>query len=277
MTLVGKILTLLILLLSVCFLLIGITINASHQAWHEKAMENKRAVETANQQIAAMKAENSKKQTEIETEKVQRMLRIQQLESQLQVAQNDLKLKSEELDIQKIKASESSQIASENEKRLTEQDQIIASLQTRLRTLTEDIASQRTRVVSMTNQIFELEGERRKLDSLHKDLGEKNALLTKVLKKNGLLETDLVDHIPPAIEGRVYAVQNDTIAFSLGTDDGMRAGHVVDIFRGNRFVGTAEITVVEPNRSAARIDKNLTKFAVESGDRITTNWVRDQK
>ncbi len=277
MTLVGKILTLLILLLSVCFLLIGITINASHQAWHVKAMANKTAVEVANRQIEAIKADNTRKQTMIETEKVQRMLRIQQLESQLQLVQRDLNQRNTEFDAQKIKASEASQIASENEKRLTEQDQIIASLSTRMRTLTEDIASQRERVIAMTTQIFELEGKRRSLESLHKDLGEKNALLTKVLKKNGLLETDLVDHIPPAIEGRVYAVQNDTIAFSLGTDDGMREGHVVDIFRGNRFVGTAEITVTQPNRSAARIDKNLTKFAIETGDRITTNWVRDQK
>ena len=277
MTLVGKILTLLILLLSVCFLLIGITINASHQNWARKADENKRAVEASNQRIATIMAENSKKQTEIETEKVQRMLRIQQLESQLQVAQNDLKIMSEELDGQRIKASESSEIANQNEKRLTEQDQIIAGLQLRERTLTENIAAQRTRVISMTNQIFVLEGQERNLKSIEKGLGDQVALLTKVLKKNGLEKTDLVDHIPPAIEGRVYAVQNDTIAFSLGTDDGMRAGHVVDIFRGNRFVGTAEITVVEPNRSAARIDKNLTKFAVESGDRITTNWVRDQK
>jgi hypothetical protein len=34
---------------------------------------------------------------------------------------------------------------------------------------------------------------------------------------------------------------------------------------------------VSYNQSAARIDRDLTKFAVERGDKVTTQWVRDQK
>ena len=44
MNLVGKILTILILLLSVCFLMIGIMVNASHQNWKDLAIKNKERV-----------------------------------------------------------------------------------------------------------------------------------------------------------------------------------------------------------------------------------------
>lgn len=277
MNLVGKIITLLILLLSVCFLMISVMVNASHQNWKDKAMENKALVETLRRDKQSILQETSKKDKIIQTEKVARVLRIQQLESQLQLSQRQLEQLNVELNDQRVKASENQQIASQNEERLAEQDSIIANLQTQLRTLTESIAAQREKVVAMTNQIFELEGETRNLESIRNGLAAQNAQLSKVMKKHGLLATDLTDHIPPRVEGRVFAVQNGTIAFSLGTDDGMRVGHTVDIYRNNRYVGTAEVTVAEPNKSAARIDRNLTKFAVQTGDRVTTQWVLDQK
>ncbi len=277
MNLVGKIITLLILLLSVCFLMISVMVNASHQNWKDKAMQNKVLVENLRREQQTAQEQQAQKEKIIQTEKVARVLRIQQLESQLQLAERNLEQLAVELNDQRVKASENQNIASQNEERLAEQDKIIANLRTELRTLTEDIAAQREKVVAMTNQIFELEGETRNLESIRNGLAAQNAQLSKVLKKNGLLETDLTDHIPPSIEGRVFAVDNDLIAFSLGTDDGMRVGHTVDIYRKNRYVGTAEVTVAEPNKSAARINRNLTKFAVESGDRVTTKWVLEQK
>lgn len=277
MNLTGKILIVLILLSSTLFLWVGITVYASHQNWEKKAMENKDIIEAKNRQIAAIQAEINKKQSAIETEKVARAMRISQLESQYQASRREVETLTASLNEQRIIAQEQRAIADQNEKRLAEQDKNIADLETRLRTLTEDVAAQREKVIAMTNQIFELEGERRNLENIRQNLAAQNATLTKVLKKNGLTETSLVDHIPPAVEGRVYAVDSGTIAISVGHDDGMRVGHKVDIFRGERFVGTAEVTVVEPNRSAARVDRNLTKFAVETGDRVTTHFILQQK
>jgi hypothetical protein len=277
MTLAGKIITGLILVLSIIFLTIGVMVNASHQAWKEKALANKTIIETLQREKQAIMAEIARKDREIQTEKVARVLRIQQLESQLQLAQRDQEQLRVELGAQITKASENQAIAKQNEERLAEQDGIIDGLQTQLRTLTEDIASQREKVVAMTNQIFELEGEKRSLETTRDGLAAQNATMSKVLKKNGLTETDLTDHIPPAIEGRVVSVSDNTIALSIGTDDGMRIGHTVDIYRGDRYVGTAQITDADENRSAARIDPNLTRFAVQSGDRVTTKWVLGQR
>ncbi len=277
MNLVGKIVTGLILLLSVVFLLAAVFAVASHQNWQAKARENKELVETLRRQRQSMLAQISEKDQLIEREKAARVVRIQQLESQNQQARQEILQLQVELGDQRVKASENQNIASQNEARLTQLDARVADLQTQLKTVTEDIASQREKVIAMTNQIFELEGEKRSLETIRDGLAAQNATMTKVMKKNGLLETDLTDHIPPIVDGVVTDVRDSVVSLSVGLDDGVRNGHQFDIFRNSQYVGTAQVVDVDANRSVARIDPQLTKYAVQRGDRVTTQWVREQK
>ncbi|MDG2013007.1 MAG: hypothetical protein P8J33_05850, partial [Pirellulaceae bacterium] len=91
MNLVGKIITILILLLSVCFMVIGVMVNASHQNWKQQAIENKDKIEELAQNRERILGEANVKNEQIKKEKVARMIRIQQLESQLQQAERDFK------------------------------------------------------------------------------------------------------------------------------------------------------------------------------------------
>ena len=277
MNLLGKIITLLILLLSICFLMIAVMVNASHQNWKDMALDNKQQIDRVSEEKRQILGEIQKKDEAIKTEKVARMLRIQQLESQLQLSDNNYQQVQQQLTAAQVLSQEGLARAKEAEERLAEQDTQVTQLQAQLKTLVDDISSQREKVVAMTNRIFELEGKERELQTMRDDVAEENALLTKVLKKNGLAKDDLTSHIEPALDGFVTGVSQNTIAVNLGTDDGLRRGHSIDLYRQGRFVGSAVVTDVEPNRAAARIDSDLTKIAIEKGDRVTTNWVRTQK
>ncbi len=277
MNLLGKIITLLIMLLSICFLMIAVMVNASHQNWKQMALNNKDQVDRVNQENRQIREQIEQKNEAIKTEKVAHMLRIQQLESQLQLALQNYQQSEQQLSAAEIARQEGLARAEEAEARLKEQDAQIQNLRDTMKTLVEDIATQREKVVSMTNQIYELEGERQNLKSLQTDIAEENAKLTKVMKKHGLTSDDLTRHIEPMLDGYVVGVAENTIAVNLGTDDGLHSGHSIDLHRDGRYVGSAVVTVAEPNRSAARIDPELTKIAIEKGDRVTTNWVRSQK
>ena len=56
MNLMGKILTLLIFFLSICFLVIAVMVGAAHQNWQEQANENKEVAERAWTPCARMDA-----------------------------------------------------------------------------------------------------------------------------------------------------------------------------------------------------------------------------
>lgn len=273
MNLVGKIITILILLLSVCFMVIGVMVNASHQNWKERAIENKKLVEELASNRERILAEATKKDEQIEKEKVARMIRIQQLESQLQQARRDYENANQVLAEKSVKAQESLILVQESEARIKEQDGLINDLQNQLRLLTESVAEQRGKVTDLTAQIFELNSKKVALESIRSDLVAENAQRTKVMNANGLDKYDLTSHIPRDLKGRITAIDGNNIAVNLGLDDGLRRGHSFDIYRGDSYVGTATVFEAQNNRSAARVDSNLTKVPVQVNDQVTTKWI----
>ncbi len=273
MNLVGNIITVLILLLSVCFMMIGIMVNASHQNWKGIAIENKKMIDqlNANRGDVLQQAESGKEI--IRKERVARMLRIQQLEAQLVVGEQEFNRVNEALAEQRVTAQQSFAVVQQSEERIAEQDNLIDTLENQLRVTNEEVLAQRLKVTDMTAQIFNLQTQVRGLEGIRNDLAEELALRTKVMTLNGLEPNDATAHIPRELDGRVTAIRDGTIAVSLGLDDGLRKGHTVDIFRDGQFVGAAVVIETENNRSAARIDRNLTKFPVQLNDEITTKWV----
>ena len=88
----------------------------------------------------------------------------------------------------------------------------------------------------------------------------------------GISETQLTDHIPPEVEGVVLRTKDNLIAISVGGDDGVRDGHVFDIYRGDRFIGKAEVTTAKENMSAARLISEYQQAPVAEGDYVTTKY-----
>jgi predicted nucleic acid-binding Zn-ribbon protein len=273
MNLVGKIITILILLLSVCFMVIGVMVNASHQNWKQQAIDNKNEIEALAANRERILGEANVKNEQIKKEKVARMIRIQQLESQLQQAERDFKAANEALNSEKVKAQESFIVVKESESRIKEQDGLIDNLQKQLSLLTESVAEQRGKVTDMTGQIFELNSKKVALENMRSDLVAENAQRTKVMNANGLDKYDLTNHIPRDLKGRITAMDGKNIAINLGLDDGLRRGHSFDIYRGDTYVGTATVFEAQNNRSAARVDSNLTKVPVQVNDQVTTKWI----
>ena len=273
MNLVGKIITILILLLSVCFMVIGVMVNASHQNWKQQAIDNKDEIQALAANRERILGEANVKNEQIKKEKVARMIRIQQLESQLQQAERDFKAANEALNTEKVKAQESFIVVKESESRIKEQDGLIDNLQKQLSLLTESVAEQRGKVTDMTAQIFELNSKKVALENMRSDLVAENAQRTKVMNANGLDKHDLTNHIPRDLKGRITAMDGKNIAINLGLDDGLRRGHSFDIYRGDTYVGTATVFEAQNNRSAARVDSNLTKVPVQVNDQVTTKWI----
>ncbi len=272
MNLVGRILTLLILLLSVCFLVIALMVGATHRNWKEIASNNQKAAESAKRLLDSARSKSTEIEKLLNMERVARTMQLAQLESQLSDARGQYEDKESQLREQTVVAQEALDRLKAAEKRLTEQDTEVAALKGQNKTLIDDISAQRQSVVNLTSQVFSLQGELESLEQLKMDLSEQLALKTKVMTKHGLADDDLVDQIPPSVDGVVIRVKDDYIAISLGTDDGLRNGHTFDIYRGDRYIGKAVVTRAEYNMSAARLDKDFLQAPVAEGDHVTTKF-----
>jgi len=85
--------------------------------------------------------------------------------------------------------------------------------------------------------------------------------------------TPVVD-IPPRVDGIVTNVGEKTlIEVSIGSDDGLRAGHTLEVFRNNAYLGRVEVTQLEPDRAVCRIIPEYRKGIIKRGDRVATKLI----
>ena len=272
MNLTGRILTFLIFFLSIAFLVLAIMVGATHKNWKEIANTNKQQLQEARNVLNTYKGESEKIKKTLNAERVSRRLQLAQLESQLNSARKAFDEKEAQLREQLVISQRALETLNNSEKRLKEQDTEVANLRSNNKQLTDDIATQVQSVVNLTNQVYQLQGELDLLETAHSDLNEQYSNQIKVMEANGLNEGDLTSHIPPEVEGVVLRTRENLIAISVGGDDGVREGHVFDIYRGRRFIGKAEVVQSRDNMSAAKLVPEFLQSPVAEGDYVTTKF-----
>ena len=272
MNLTGKILTFLILFLSIAFLVLAVMVGATHQEWKKIASENQAKLNDAQNILNTYKGKSEEIKKQLNAERVARRLQLAQLESQLNSAQKAFDEKESQLRDQLVISQGAQDALNQSEKRLKEKDAEVASLSDRNKSLIDDIATQRQSVVNLTNQVYKLTGDLEQLEIMQMDLSEQLALKEKVMVAFGVKDTDATAHIPPDVEGIVLRTQDKLIAISLGGDDGVLPGHVFDIYRGDRFIGKAEVTRANDNMSAAMLIPEFMQAPVAEGDHVTTKF-----
>ena len=271
---VGKVLIVLILLMSVAFLIIAVIVGAANQNWVQAAKDNAQEVRNLRAQAQQAIEEASKKDELLARERLMRTLQLQQLQSQYLLAQSNYEEANQSFqDVMQI--SKQAQERSEQFKlQISRLDGENKKLLDQNKLLIEDIATQRAKAAEYVNQIYELRNNLMQIEKIKQSLVDDVTTYSAILKKNGLTENDLTDDIPPKLEGLVSSVSEKYVVVGLGTDDGLREGHNVDILRRGKFLGSATITDARNNKSVARLIPEMTKAPIREGDSVTTEWSR---
>ena len=273
MNLMGKIFTLLIFFMSICFLVIALMVGATHRNWKADA-----ATQASNAAKWKNAAENAKistsdKEKLLAAERAGRAMQLAQLESQLKVLKELRDSKESELTAKQSEFQQQ-QIELQNvEKRISHQDIEVKDLRNANKELVDDIAEQFSKVQNLTNQSFELKNQIELLKQKEMDLVANLAMSKKVLDRNGLTVNSLTDHIVPKLDGLVVKTSSDGLfAISLGTDDGLRVGHELDVYRKDRFVGKGTVIKTETDLAAVRINPDFNLDTVREGDHVTSKF-----
>ncbi len=270
MNLFGKIFTLLIFFLSITFMVLAVMVGASHRNWKEVASVNADKSRTMLTRLEKAKTASGEALKKLNAEQVGRQQQLSQLFSELELAKTRLENESKQL---RAATELNAQYAAElkvAQTRLVAQDSDVKDLNARNKALIDDIATQRALVVSMTNQQYRLEGDLDQLNDSNEAMAGQIGRMARAMKARGVTETDLTDGIPRKVEGVVTRKDDGFIAISLGTDDGIRKEHLVDIYRGKKYLGRAVVTATEHNRSVARLLPEYTQTVVLEGDYVTT-------
>jgi hypothetical protein len=273
MNLLGKIFVVLVFIMSLVFMSFALAVYGTHKNWKEETAKQKQAVQTAIGQRDEAEAEKERLEEQIKNEEIAKREALGKLETE----RDELAKQRDELTAERdnLAAKDKAAVAA-----LDSAQQNLAKLTTEVETLRAEIReAQQARdehfkqVVGLTDQLHQAQGEQQRLEERRVQLAGEIAQSRTVLRAHGLSKDTPVDGIPPQLFGKVLAINRDNlIEVSLGTDDGLRVGHTLEVYRGAKYLGRVEVLNATADRAVAKILPGFRKAAIQKGDDVATRF-----
>ena len=281
MTLLGKIFTVLILIMAVAFMMLASMIFATHRNWRDEVLRPREDPKGPGLKVQVQDLKKLRDQSVEELKRKENDLAREQAARLYALAALQTKLEQAELQVVQLakqvadKEAENGSLTTtllSNQARLDAMDKETNQLRASLRDSQQARDAKFDQVVQLMDKVAELEGVKKSLQEYEKQLLTQVARQKRVLESRNLDEfSPGVDEVPPRVDGIVTAVGGkDLIEISLGSDDGLRAGHTLDVFRNNSYLGRVKIVRTEPDKAVAEILGAYRKGIIRKGDRVAT-------
>jgi hypothetical protein len=285
MTFIGKIFTVAILVMSVVFMSFSVVVFATHKNWKMLVMNDTPTEKYSLglvHQLANLKETNNTLRNELDNiknqlavEQAARRHRIGVLETKL--AESESRLSDKEAELRALQAAEGEAAEALKLAELT-----VSSLRNEVQGLRDEIRSVQTerdvffmRVVDLTDKVNAAAGLEKVLEERQVQLLAQISQYKRVMDKLGVNPAMSVEGIPPKLDGIVLAVgSKNLIEISIGSDDGLKKGHGVEVFRDNSYLGHAVVLKTDPDRSVAQIDEKSQRGLIKVKDRVATKLSR---
>jgi uncharacterized phage infection (PIP) family protein YhgE len=278
MTLLGKFLSTFIFILSVAFMVLSLAVNASHRNWRDAVLDPstglKKQIEVISRTNQQLTDDRQRTQSALDREQAARRTALAALQTQLD--QMEQVLRTSEATVQQLEAkstelAQTDRSRAEELQRLTEETR---KLRDQIRTEQEDRDSLFAETLKMTDQMNLLRGSLQGQIERNEQLASQLARYREVVEMKGIDVNEPLDGAPPDRNGTVLVVNRplDMVEVSIGYDDGLRDGHMLDVTRSGRYVGRLRIRKTEPNRSVAEILKDYNQSPIQEGDRVDTTY-----
>ena len=280
MNFLGKMLTVMILVMSIVFMTFSVMVFATHKNWRLAALNPKATekmelglkpqLEQARQENAALKAEMLQFLSQFEAERAARAYALAGLQTKL--TQLEQQITQKEADLQTMQSRSTAEMATlqtsvSNLDKLTKE---VEGLRGDIIAARLDRDKKFAEVVAATDVLNKVLDDVRRLEERRVQLIAMNAEQKRVMDVLNVTVFTNVDGIAPKVDGMVLAVNKDAVEISLGADDGLKAGHQMEVIRGTTYLGRVQIVKVTPNRAIGKILPEYRRGIIKKDDRVTT-------
>jgi hypothetical protein len=289
MTLLGKVFTGLILVMSVLFLGLAISVYATHVNWRKVVSNPSPAAGEKpglEQQLKLQQDVNQ--QLKDQQQDLMAALALEQQARRYALAGLETKLKSRSDELERVQqelatltntegVTAGALVTAQNE--LTNITNEVKMLRDSVREAQQDADHQFDIVVKTTDEINQMRRVKLDLENRARPLQSAVAAMKSAMdklgvrvdvEKDGTVRTD-VDRVPPKVDGIVINVgAKDLIEISIGDDDGILVGHELDVYRDDAYLGKVKVVKTSPDRAVAEIIPGFKKGTIRKGDRVAT-------
>lgn len=283
MTLVGKIFTVLIFVMSICFMTASVMVFATHKNWKDYAT----AVTPVNGKVGLekqlsdlklleqdLKNELERLKRRLEEERVARRAVVGSLYARTVKAETELAAKQREYDTMIAALNVATEATKLTQTRLVALETEIADNRDQLRKTRGDLDHKFNMVVALNDDLNQANALKTNLGERNNQFAQQITRMKLVMDMHGLGVDAPVAHLVPKVDGVVLAVNStDLIEVSIGADDGLKSGHVLQVYRGNQYLGQITIRSTGPDRAVGQIDKKLQRGKIQKGDNVTSKLI----
>lgn len=275
MNFLGKALTFLVVLLSFAFMIIAVVVNASHRNWRDVVLGPdglKRQIETVETTNNQLRNAVQSTQGKLDQEQAARRTSLAALQTQLSQKIEQLADASGQVAQLTAQNTELVQLDRARAKDLEEKATQITTLTTSLREEQVDRDLLFRNSLELTDELNQLKGVLQNQLQRSEQLAAQVTRYKEVTDSKGININDPLDGAPPERNGNVLVVSRprNQVEVSIGSDDGLRQGHLLDVTRRGSFITRLRVRYTEPDRAVAEILKDYSNQTIQEGDRVDT-------
>jgi len=273
MTLVGKIMIVLILIMSMVFMSFTVAVYATHKNWKETALGLKTQIQAEKDKTVKLEEKLNTLQQDLTRElnaKTQAMAKLEEARTTW-----DTEIKTAKEANAKLEETNKTQLATleTTHRSLEAQTTEVTGLREEIRLAQDERDQNFKKVIALTDQVQQTQGELKRLEERRVQLVGQVAAQKKVLNAYELSEFTPVDKRPPPLHGKVVAVnQNDMVELSLGSDDGIRTDHQLDVYRATNYLGRVQVLSTSTDRAVGKILASYKRGIIQKGDDVATRF-----
>jgi len=276
MNLLGKIFTGLILVVALVVMVASVFVYATHRNWKEDADALKSQLDQAQARNDQLQSSLRSLESQLQAELEASLQEVSKLESERVELMSQNSLIQQELD--QLRQQERTSVAA------------VASTQANNEELTDEVGQLRQEIrqnqsardqafattVDATDELHQARGTLTSLRERNMQLAQQLSETVSLLKENDIDPSTDPDALVPRVRGLVSATHHSAgsqlIEVSIGADDGLKPGHTVEVFRGDRYLGRAEILRTDPDRAVGRIIRQFQQGQIQEGDHVATRF-----
>jgi hypothetical protein len=288
MNFVGKILVVLLLVLSVLFLSFAAVVHSTHMNWKKVAEDRDKKIKDANAARSNVEADFNRFKDEMDLKLKTAIDQATTMDAANKILQGELaqvKKSRDENAIARKSSGEQAEVASEEAlARHSEADVQRAINHAQQLQLDQNIET----ITKLEDQVHNLELALKMAGTKNKDLLAKISIFQQALEAAGITAdaNELAGRIspPPKVDGVILDNRParrlgaaELVEISLGSDDGLKKGHEMSIYRSGsksgtpaRFLGKMVIVKTEPDRAVGEVIESSRNGVIQKGDNVTT-------
>jgi hypothetical protein len=283
MTFVGKLLVIIQLVLSICFMALAGAVFTRHLNWKELHDIQVAEVVSVNKELERERADLKVIEDTLDQQVKQLQGQLDEQTNKRGAAEQDLSLLEIALSTEKAKVNTAESLeqiaAAEAENR---RDEAILRLEQN-KVLNTKVNEQDAIIQQQEDDLFTREVERRTIVTRYSELLRHVAIYRKVLAANGF-DTDPKAYArtvapTPLVFGEVVETRRsaqtgrELVEISLGSDDGIKDGDTLFVYRvgeRNQYLGEITVELVRPKKAVGVVVNKAKNGVIEAKDHVTT-------